>query len=544
MFKRVAEALFPHEYNTDGAFSLRLTIHRSIYFVLMLVLADSQPVSNYMMSATEILLAVNWVAEWDMRRKFRRENIHPLLVFFLVFLAVHLLWLIPTENLDYGLNDLFKKLPLFAIPLVVLTSRPLNKHQISVIMVFYVVAVFVATVIGRVRYVTMPDLPYRDIIPYISHIRFSLNVCVSIVLLVAFMVVGWRRYMASSKWYWVVEAVAASLVVLLVGFLMIVRSYTAIVILVVTGIVLLVVFWRKIADRRIKTSVLLGAAAVVGIGTWIFVTMTKDYYRLVPLATQPKVAYTVNGNPYSHGNDGMIENGNYVDDYVCLVELQSEWEKLGSLKLSDTTSNGYAVFPTLVRYLNAKGVTKDSVGIQSLTPSDVEAIEKGIANPVYITGSSVRRMVYVLLYEYESYRCLNAVKNFTVLQRLELWKNGWRVFRDNPVFGTGTGDVVDVCHERLRADNSALTGTKKHIHNQYLTLLVTFGIVGFLVIAITFVWALRKEKFLSIPFVLAYLCILLISFISEDTLETLAGAVFSVYFLCFFAVHREELSNV
>lgn len=518
------------------------------------------------MSASEILLMLNWILELDIRQKFKTVKFpeindsklkrfrflsyqHPLFWFFLVFAAVHVVWLLSTQNMDYGMNDLFKKLPLLAIPIVVLTSRPLNKQQLSLIMSLYVLSVFVATIIGRVRYATMPDLPYREIIPYISHIRFSLNVCLAVVFLVAFMVVGWKRYIyASNKiefnWYWLVEAFVAAVVISLLGFLLIIRSYTAMVILFVVGIILIAVFWHRIVSHTVRIAVLLFFLVLIGTATGIFFSMSTDYYRMIPLARQPLPQYTANGNPYSHQQNGLVENGNYVDNYVCIEELQSEWAKIGTLGLGDTTVNGYAVFPTLIRYLNAKGVTKDSVGMQVLTAADVQAIEKGIANPVYLTGSSLRRMVYVLLYEYESSRCLNAVKNFTVLQRLELWRNGWRVFTKCPLFGTGTGDVVDACHIQLSLDNSALKGTTKHIHNQYLTLLVTFGIFGFLIIAITFVWALRRERILDNPIVLAYLAIVLISFVSEDTLETLAGAVFSVLFMTIFAAQKKELKSL
>ena len=90
---------------------------------------------------------------------------------FLVAAGVHLMWLVGTADLTYGLYDLQKKLPLLAIPLVVLTTpAPTRKERIN-ILICYVGTVFVVSIIGIVRYLTLPDLPYRDIVPYISHIR-------------------------------------------------------------------------------------------------------------------------------------------------------------------------------------------------------------------------------------------------------------------------------------------------------------------------------------------------------------------------------------
>ena len=66
------QAYFPSVTREDGSFSLRLTIHSAISFVLLFLLMASQPVSNFMMSGMEILLAVNWLLEWDMRAKLER----------------------------------------------------------------------------------------------------------------------------------------------------------------------------------------------------------------------------------------------------------------------------------------------------------------------------------------------------------------------------------------------------------------------------------------------------------------------------------------
>ncbi len=528
---------FPRVNRDDGSFSLRLTVHAAVGFVLLFLLMASQPVSNFMMSGMEILLAVNWVLEWDMRAKMERARRQPLLWAFLVLMLVHLAWMLSSSNTGYGWGDMFRKLPLLAIPLVVLTSRPLNRRQLSVVLFGFVLSVFVATIIGRVRLATIPDLPYRDIIPFISHIRFSMNVCLALVVL------GWfaveRRRRNGKLWgdwmLWVVAAVALSFV----DFLLRLRSYTAFVMLFVVAVVLLAVFWKHIG-RRVAAILLTFMLALVLAVVSVSALMARDYYRLAPLAKGPLEAVTANGNPYQHKEDGLIENGNYVNNYICRSELEREWAKRSSMSLDELTDNDYAVYPTLLRYLNAMGVAKDSAGVARLCDEDVRAIEKGIANPVYVHGSSLRKMYYVMFFEYECYSKLGAVKDFTMLQRFELWKNAWRVFVKHPLTGVGTGDVVDCCHRQLAADGSPLAGTKKHTHNQYLTLLVSFGLLGFSIIAFMFIYAFRRQRLMRIPAVLAFVTIVLVSFITEDTLETLAGCVFSVLFLCLMGVGEAE----
>ncbi len=548
------KAYFPPVADTSGKVSVRLTIHHTVYFLLLVVLAGSQSVSKFMMSGMEILLAVNWLLEWDMRYKFTRNGKlreNPLLTAFLVLMGVHLLWLVPTQDLQFGLDDIFKKLPLLAIPLVVLTSRPLNKQQTTFVFLFFTTTVFVATIIGRVRMATIPDLPYRDIIPYISHIRFSLNVCLAIVLSVWFIIQRYKRLVGKTgkpgikaslgDWLtWLITIIIISFL----DFLFQLRSYTGLAILFVTSAIILIAFWKRITSKGLKISAatLMCAAIVAGIAT--SATMIHRYYDMVPMATAKLAAKTANGNDYTHKNDGLIENGNYINNYICRQELEREWAKRSATSLDDLTPNEYSVYLTLIRYLNALGTTKDSAGIQLLNAADVEAIEKGIANPVYINGNTLEKMYYVMLFEHECYRKTGAVKDFTMLQRFELWKNAWRTFRKHPLFGVGTGDVVQECHKQLIIDESPLAGTTKHAHNQYLTFLVAFGVTGFAIIVYFFIRALRREKLTQMPAAAALLCITLISFVTEDTLETLAGCVFAVLFLCLLSVMwRTEHQN-
>ena len=74
------------------------------------------------------------------------------------------------------------KLPLLVVPLVVLTSQPLRGRLRHWVLWAYATTVLVVSIIGLVRLLTIPGLPYRDTVPYISHIRFALNCCMVVCL--------------------------------------------------------------------------------------------------------------------------------------------------------------------------------------------------------------------------------------------------------------------------------------------------------------------------------------------------------------------------
>lgn len=508
--------------------SRRQTIHHYIYAVLLCLLCMSMTTSVYVTNLVYCLLAVNWVVSWDWREKFSGFKKQYLLQAFLAFFLVHLLWMAGSENLSYGLFDIQKKLPLLALPLVILTTPQLTRRQALNVLIAYCGTVVVVTFIGIVRYLTIPDLPYREIVPYISHIRFGLNICMCIALL---------AYLATRVRKTWLTIVVALVTLWLLSFLLLLQAYTAFVILFITSWVIVVCYGNRMKDG-VRKGLLITLTSVSLLLVMTVGYFAYGYYHLQPLSVQPLKSTTVNGNPYCHGQDGMIENGNYISRYVCDEELYAQWSQVSSKSLDSVTDAGYTLYPALVRYLNGKGLTKDSVGVSRLSPADVEAVEKSIANPVYLHHGSLRKMAYVMFYEFESYRCLRSVKNFTMLQRFELWKTGCQVFAQHPLWGVGTGDVVDQCHAQLEANNSPLAGTSKHTHNQYLTLLATFGILGFGIILLFFIRAIRKNQMSASVLFTVHLCITLISFVSEDTLETLAGAVFVALFICLLAPRK------
>lgn len=513
---------------------MRLRIHRSVFLLLLSAMAVAMTTSVFLMNLVWVLLLVNWIAEWNWKEKFHGFRSNYLLHAVLALMAVHFVWVFVGDNWALGFDDLRRKLPLLAIPLVLLTSPALSKLERTLVLGVYVTTVLVVSLIGLARFVSVPDLPYRDIVPFISHIRFGLNVCLSIVILlmVACRVKGALRWLCLLPLVW------------FVAFLMLIQSYTSFVVLAAVLVVGVAVSWHKMAvsSRRLLLAVVAVATVVIVGGT---AKLVYDYYHLSPLASQPLAATTANGNPYTHERDGFVENGNFVNDYVCEYELRSEWPDYSDVDLDSITPLGYTVYPALVRYLNAMGVAKDSVGLTALSEADICAIEQGVANPVYLHQGSPRKMVYTLLFEFENFRHYDNVRNFSMLQRFELWNNAVVTFLAHPVLGVGTGDVVDATQHTMLQRQSPMYGYEKYPHNQYLTFLLSFGLLGVAVIVAFFVRALRRTS-ASVSFLyVAFWTVFLVSCLSEDTLQTMAGMAFFTFFVSLFSSPcRVDVRNV
>ncbi|MCQ2297069.1 MAG: O-antigen ligase family protein [Bacteroidales bacterium] len=497
---------------------MHLTLHtitRNIYILLLSVLMIAMPTSNFFMNMMWVFLLANWIVEGDWRYKWAQLRHNRLLQAVVLIFALHLIGLLWSSNISYGLDDIRKKLPLLAIPLVVMTSRPLEESILTHLKAIFLTTMGVVTLIGVVRFLTIPDLPYRELNPYISHIRFSLEICLALAIIAADI----RKVEVPHMSKALIRALMALLGIWLLAFLLLQQSYTGIITLAVMIVVAALRSGNKAA--AVATTVLL-----LGLGG-LTACYVNDYYRLRSLSTEPLATHTENGTPYTHRQDGFVERGGYVNNYICDQELYSEWPKHSQVGLDSITEVGYPLYGALVRYLNCMNLAKDSAGICQLSQQDIAAIEKGIANPSYLRQGSPRKFFDQILYEYESGRRQSSIRGFTMLERLELWHNGWMCIKENPWLGVGTGDVVDIAHQRLQETDSPIADTTKHIHNQYLTFILTFGFVGFLLIVFFVARGLRQGQRMPLLSI-ALAALVLVSFINEDTLETLAGIMLVV----------------
>lgn len=499
-------------------------ISDKIYPMLLCIMGISITTSNFMMNLIWVLLSVNWLLGGNFKQKWQTIKQNHLLHAYLVLFGLYLVSLLWTNNLHQGLTTIRQMLPVLLVPLVVLTSPSLTISQTQVLRTHYVGTVVVVSIIGFIRYLVVENIPYREIVPFISHIRFSLNICFSICLLMYEVIKGsrtWERIMSLFFTIW------------LFLFLLLIQSYTGIFVLLVVALVIAIISKRKML-------IVMSAALWLSIGL-ISGYYIYDYYHLRTISSTNPVA-TLNGRPYVLNGDDFIESGGYIHRYVCPEEMYQEWPKHSNMSLDAITENGYSVYSTLLRYLNAKDYTKDSLGICQLSPVDIDAIERGVANPAYLKQGSLKKFFSVILYEFETKRQYNAVQNFTMLERFELWKSGIHIVLQHPVFGVGVGDVIDQHQHQLAEQNSILYGTSKHIHNQYITWFAMFGIVGVLLLVFFFVRSFNSCNIRRNLLAIAYLTIILVSCVSEDLLDTLAGRMFFVFFVCFLVYPNVSIS--
>ncbi len=510
--------------------------HRYIYIIGIITLIWGLSLSPFLISQGQFILAGNWLLEFRFKQKWVQIKKRPYLMFFLFLFLIHVLWLINTSNLPYALRDIKIKLPLLALPLILSSHPPLSLKEIKLVLHMVLLSAITATCISSYVFLGFTDHPAfdpREASLFMSHIRFAILNVISFYILASIILNKTYQYKTISKIY---ILILIWLFVFIVGL----GAFTGIILLIST-LPVYYIFWLKSQhNNKMRIFSFLGIGIVftvvliIGIGSFIkFNNRNIVNFNLLDKET-------VNGNKYEHFERDDYENKDLVWIYVCEKELKTEWNKVSEIKINGTDQKGQLIRHTLIRYLTSLGYKKDSVGISLLDKEDIELIEQGYTNHIYKKRFSLYPRLYSLFWEIEQYTKSGDPNNHSLTLRIEYFKNAVNAWKRHVWFGTGTGDINDEIIMQYKQDNSILHEKWQHrSHNQYLSFLLTFGIVGFLALVFSIVIGLWKARRFIDNMALAFLIVMFLSMLAEDTLETQAGASIAGFYLALFLFGRK-----
>ncbi|MBN1338852.1 MAG: O-antigen ligase family protein [Bacteroidales bacterium] len=512
--------------NTIRVFNLTLSeINARIYFAGLALMVISLPLSRFGMSVAQFIILGSWLLEGGFKKKWQSlTSSLPALVLVFFFL-IHVAGLIHTSDFDYGFKDIRTKLPLLLLPVVFVSAERLSEKKTIWLWWLYLGAVLTGTMVTAGMILVKDIIDPREAFPFISHIRYSLHVCF------AFFVAAWlmKRKVQLFSFSGIVPAL---LMAWFTAFLIITSSLTGFTIMVTLLFLIAVIRTMKTGEIFSRIALLLALTVALVFSGFYLHDMVKAYRT--PYLNKQTIpdAYTANGNPYSHDTLGHpVENGSYTGMYVCETELREAWNKRSNLDYDGGDKKGQKLSNTLIRYLNSKNLRKDTEGISRLDSSDIQAIEEGTANAVYLKKFSFKSRLYQALYEYDAYRRGENPGGHTVMQRVEFWKTASMIIERNFWWGVGTGDVQQAFDEQYETMNTRLEKQFRwRAHNQYLAVFVAFGISGLIYFLFSLLFpgiALKKSRTFLYP---VFLAIMMLSMLTEDTLETQAGASLFAFF--------------
>lgn len=496
------------------------------YFIGLAMMAASLTLSPFMMSVSQFFLLAVWLFLGDpLKVKMSRFLHNKVAIVFVSLYLLHLIGLVYTSDFGYALKDLRVKLPLVTFPLILSSTKPLDKRQSDLLMIVYILSVFIATCLSFNTYLKNDYNDIREIAHHISHIRICLNIVLCIGIL------GYYLFNHSTRWW--LRVVCLVLIAWFLYQLSIFESisgYLAFIGMVVAA--LLYLFFLKVKSkgwRIVMTAVVVALPLISGI---LLYRTTAKMLTVAPIDLNSLEKKTALGNDYWHDTIHFpIEDGHYVGLYFCRAEMREAWNGRSALDYDGQTLNGENLEATLARYLTSKELRKDASGVASLDEQDVRNVEQGIANYVNWTHPGIYARLSETLFEYGQYRRRNNPNGGSLSQRIEHTRASLYLIKKHPIIGVGTGDIPSAYQQAYDEIQSPLEPQfRNKAHNQYLSIAVGFGLIGLLWFLVVLLFPFLCSKQNRSYFYTLFLVILLISMLPEDTIESQAGVSFYAFF--------------
>ena len=146
-------------------------------------------------------------------------------------------------------------------------------------------------------------------------------------------------------------------------------------------------------------------------------------------------------------------------------------------------------------------------------------------------------------YELNIYQKGGDPNGHSLIQRIEHFKAASNIVRKFPWFGVGVGDVPAAFKMEYQAMNSHLIEANQHrSHNQFLTIWVGLGVLGFIAFVGLLIWPFFEVKHHDF-FTLLVLVSLLVSCLFQDVIETQAGVTIFALFYSLAIYRPQELAQ-
>lgn len=505
-----------------------------LYVVGLCSIALGLSLSKPLIGIGQGIIGFAWFLEGNYKQRLVAFFSSKIAWVLISFFFVSLLGLVYSSNLSYGILDVKRKMPFWAIPFV-LFSVKLTTEQFKLVFKVYLGGVLAATfwsIFVKLGGLGLTIVDDRELSRFNSHIRFGLEICLAIFGL------GYYLYKEQNR---KIQFVLCFILLWLIVFLFILHLYTGILVLGITSLSLMLFYGFKTESIKIKIILFLSPLVVVGISGFYINKSMKHFYISNTVLEEKR--YSPYGEKYWHDlNNDDKENGNYVYRNIAKEELEYAWNKVSNIHYQGKDLKGQPIEATLIRFLTSKGEYKNQKAVMNLSPKEIQAIEHGVSNCNDLKTNAFERRIRSVIWEFDNYKRGRDYNGHSVVMRWVYWKTAFQIFKENLLFGVGTGDIQDAFNKQYEKENSILTEKfRLRAHNQFITAFVTYGVVGgilfFVFLFYPFIALNLKDNFLY----LAFFLVMVLSMFTEDTLDTQVGLTLYVFFNSLLIFNKEEV---
>ncbi len=504
-----------------------IPVHSRVHVFGLFCFAVGLPLSKVILSLSLMILIANLLLQADFKTFYNRLKNNKFVLPILIYYCLHLLGLLWSSDLAFGLHDVKAKLSLLLIPLIFVAGGNIHKKDIYLLLTGFTLSVLITSILNVLIYNQVIGknnfTDIRQLSRFGSHIRYGIMVGLSSGILLYFI----SQLKSNSKY------------VLLIPFfwLAFYTYYSQIISGLISFLAVLFLFLIIELYKINKTiSIISFFILTLTAATFVFYIFSPEKKPLPEKHDQ-----TALGNAYTHQIDGISSNYNKYEYFnICESEIKKEWNKVSQYPYDSLDLKGQPQHLTLIRYMSSMGLRKDSVAFQQLKATDIQNIEKGIAN------INETRIGFTARIEGLKYQLTNSIdpNGHSLLQRFEYWKTAWKIIQKNWLIGVGTGDVqlafdamYEEQHSKLKAEN------RLRAHNSYLTNWISLGLPGLFAFLLLIIVPLQNYISTRNTLGLMFMLVAILTFFLEDTLETQMGISFFAFFYGLFSFERSTKSS-
>lgn len=546
----------------------RTPLYIQMYYVSLALLVVSLPLSKFTMSLFQFSTLFFWLwhgVDKEFISKYPTHNlINPIQLFrycgeavkgvlialirkFLAFfrnkpamavasiLLLHVIGLVYTTDFNYAMKDLRTKLPIFILPLFIATGP-----RISTKVFYWIMGAFIAAVVGGsfyrlILFMNLPVADSRALAAHTSHIRYSLNAVFAVFVTFYFV---YSKGTMDLRLRIILLAVA----LWLIGFMVYMNYSTGILLFAFISVLMGVYFAFKIRNLILRTTTLIAILAVIILPVSYIISVGYTYLNSPSVELGQLDKYTPRGNSYYHDTVNFKrKDGKWTGLYICDKELRQSWSERSTLSLDSLDPKKQLRRYTLISYLASKDLRKDADGISQLSDTDIHHIENGINRYDFSKMPGLRAQIEDFIAGFQRYIEVNDPNSGSMVQRFEYWKTSLLIIRQNPLIGVGTGDLPQAFEDQYKNMNSNLSSQYRlRSHNQYLSITVAFGVIGFMWFMFVMFYPSIKTRYFTNYFFIIFWIIFMISMLTEDTIESQEGVTFYVLFTALMLLGREN----
>ncbi|MFN5416536.1 MAG: O-antigen ligase family protein [Flavobacteriia bacterium] len=496
-------------------------VYKIIIF-LYAAIAFALPYSKVVLSLATILLVLICLLELDINLYKNRIKESKIIQILVLFLLIHLLSFLWSKDVAYFLKDLNSKLPLYAIPLVLIFQPIQNRKDYYWILGTFLFSIFGFSVWNFIRFFIIDFNEFRDVrdmSQFLSHIRFGLMLVFGIAICFVWLKSKTLKF----------KFIPVILIFWFLIYTYFAEVFAAYLSLFGVFIIAFFIFISQFKKNKLYLKLSIGLLFGLLVAASFILSISFEENKIPKLSDLP--IKTKEGNLYRHDlQTKKFINGHHVYSCYSDHELIREWNNVSKYDVRDTNKFGYEHYYILIQYMASKGLKKDAEDFKKLSEKDIANIESGKTNFLAENYGLMNR-IQTIKDEFSD----SDPNGKTLMQRIEYVKTGLQIFKQNILIGVGSGDLNNSFLIEYEKSKSKLhVENRLRAHNQILTYFISFGLIGGLVFCF-FIFSILKDFVLQKNYLgLYFIGILLVSFLSEDTLETQVGGTLFAFFLGLF----------